>query len=62
VVLGLQLQLGEIYYLSLLLIAGIMLYHQYLIRNRNPDQCFRAFLNNNWLGATMFAGLFFSYL
>lgn len=62
VILGLQLQLGGIYYLSLLLVTAIMLYHQYLIRNRSPEGCFRAFLNNNWLGAAVFAGLFFSYL
>ncbi|MEX2523665.1 MAG: 4-hydroxybenzoate octaprenyltransferase [Gammaproteobacteria bacterium] len=61
VILGRQLQLDWIYYLFLLLVAGIMLYHQYLIRNRVPEECFRAFLNNNWLGAAVFAGLFFSY-
>lgn len=62
VILGRQLQLDWIYYLFLLLVTGIMLYHQYLIRNRAPEACFRAFLNNNWLGAAVFAGLFFSYL
>jgi 4-hydroxybenzoate polyprenyltransferase len=62
VVVGLQLELARFYYLSLLLVGMIMLYHQYLIRGREPEQCFRAFLNNNWLGAAVFAGLFFSYL
>ena len=39
-----------------------MLYHQYLIKDRDERQCFRAFLNNNWLGAVVFAGIFLSYL
>jgi len=36
-------------------------YQQYLIRRRDPEKCFRAFLNNNWLGAAIFAGILFSY-
>jgi 4-hydroxybenzoate polyprenyltransferase len=39
-----------------------MLYHQYLIKDRTPDSCFRAVLHNNWLGMTIFGGLFFNYL
>jgi len=37
------------------------LYQQYLIRERDPAACFRAFLNNNWLGMVVFAGLVMSY-
>jgi len=62
VVIGRQLELKMIYYLALLLVAGLMVYHQYLIKDRDEKQCFRAFLNNNWLGATIFAGLFLNYL
>ncbi len=50
------------YYLGLLLAAGLSLYQQYLIRHREPKRCFQAFLNNNWLGAAVFAGIALDYL
>jgi 4-hydroxybenzoate polyprenyltransferase len=28
-----------------------------LIRDREPGPCFKAFLNNNWAGFAVFAGL-----
>jgi 4-hydroxybenzoate polyprenyltransferase len=37
------------------------LYQQYLIRDREPDRCFRAFLNNNLLGAAVFSGILLDY-
>ncbi|HTT40347.1 MAG TPA: 4-hydroxybenzoate octaprenyltransferase [Burkholderiales bacterium] len=33
-----------------------------LIRQREPYRCFRAFLQNNWVGATVFAGIALAYL
>lgn len=62
IIIGRQLELGAAYYLSLLLVIGLMLYHQYLIRNRDPAGCFRAFINNHWLGAAVFAGILISYI
>jgi len=59
--LGQQLQLGMAYNLSVLISAVLMLYHQYLIRYRQPDQCIRAFLHNNWIGAVLFIGIVSSY-
>jgi len=41
--------------------AGCALYEQYLIREREPRACFRAFLHNTWFGAAVFAGLVLSY-
>ena len=38
-----------------------MAYQQYLIKDRQPERCFRAFLNNNWLGMAVFAGIFLHY-
>jgi 4-hydroxybenzoate polyprenyltransferase len=32
------------------------------MRQRGRDGCFRAFLNNNWFGAAVFAGLLLNYL
>lgn len=60
-VVGLQAELGIPYYLGLVVAAGFALYHQYLIRTRAPAQCFKAFLNNNLLGAAVFIGLVLNY-
>jgi len=60
--LGQQLGLGVAYYLGLAVAAALGVYQQYLIRQRQPALCFKAFLNNNWLGAAIFAGLVISYL
>jgi 4-hydroxybenzoate polyprenyltransferase len=60
--LGQQLGLGTAYYLGLAVVVALGLFQQYLIRDRQPARCFAAFLNNNWLGAAVFAGLVVSYL
>jgi 4-hydroxybenzoate polyprenyltransferase len=62
VVVGIKLGLRWPYYLSLLVAAGIARHHYYLIRGRDRSACFRAFLHNGWLGATIFAGIFLNYL
>jgi 4-hydroxybenzoate polyprenyltransferase len=31
------------------------------VRRRDPKQCFEAFLNNNWFGAAVFAGILLNY-
>lgn len=54
--------LGGYYYFGLLLAAGLALYQQYLIREREPKACFQAFLNNNWFGAAVFTGILLDYL
>ena len=58
---GVQAQLGTVYDIALLISAGLMIYHQYLIRYRQPAMCIEAFLNNNWLGAAIFIGIVASY-
>ena len=62
VVVGMLAGLGFIYYIGLAAAAGFAIYQQELTREREHDACFRAFLNNNWFGAAVFAGLFFHYL
>ena len=57
IAIGLQQSLGPAYYLGLTVAAGLAVYEQWLIRDRQPTQCLRAFLNNNWLGAAVFAGI-----
>ena len=45
------------YDISLILIAFLMIYHQYLIKNREKNACIRAFLHNNFIGMVVFAGI-----
>lgn len=59
--LGLWLKLNLEYFLSLLLVLSLMLYQQYLIKDHKPQQCFRAFLNNNWIGLIIFIALVLAY-
>ena len=58
---GQRFDLGTAYNLSLLIASGLLAYQQYLIRQRIPGQCFKAFLNNNWVGAVIFVGIALSY-
>ncbi|MEQ5835650.1 4-hydroxybenzoate octaprenyltransferase [Marinobacter sp. NFXS9] len=59
---GTQAELGVLYYLGLVGMAVFFLYQQHLIRFREREPCFHAFLNNNWAGAIVFAGLFLDSL
>jgi 4-hydroxybenzoate polyprenyltransferase len=59
---GQAAELGAYYYFGLLLAASLAVYQQYLIRERRPQACFRAFLNNNWFGAAVFGGILLHYV
>jgi 4-hydroxybenzoate polyprenyltransferase len=59
---GHTLHLGAFYYLGLSLAAGIAAYHYTLIRKRQREACFKAFLHNNWFGAAVFAGIVLDHL
>lgn len=50
-------ELGLFYYLSLAASAGLFIYQQRLISERQRDPCFKAFLNNNWVGMAIFIGI-----
>src|SRR5262245_51235470 len=58
---GLRLSLPWPFYAGLAGAAAIAGYHWTLIRGRSREGCFRAFRHNNWLGAAVFAGIFFSF-
>jgi 4-hydroxybenzoate polyprenyltransferase len=57
VAVGSHLSLGAAYWTGLAVASGFALYHLALIRDRDPAQCFRAFLHNHWLGFAIFAGI-----
>lgn len=61
VLVGTRLELSAAYYVGLAFAFGFALYEQYLIRKRVPEKCFQAFLNNNWFGAAVFAGILLHY-
>lgn len=62
VMIGVQAELGGIYYLGVVVAATLAAYQQYLIRFREREACFRAFLNNNWFGAAIFLGILLDYM
>jgi 4-hydroxybenzoate polyprenyltransferase len=67
VMLGLLFVVGQIahtgwaYDGGLLIAAGLSVYQQKLIFHRKKSLCFKAFLNSNWFGLTVFSGLALDY-
>ncbi|MCG8434128.1 MAG: 4-hydroxybenzoate octaprenyltransferase [Gammaproteobacteria bacterium] len=61
IVIGKQSNFGTTYYLSCFLAAGLAVYQQYLIRHRDRERCFQAFLNNHWFGMIIFIGIVLHY-
>ena len=62
ILVGQRADLGGWYFVALLIAAGALVWQQWLIRDRSRSACFRAFLNNNTVGAAVFCGLFLHYL
>jgi 4-hydroxybenzoate polyprenyltransferase len=58
---GVNEKLHPSYFGGLLIAAGLFVYHQYLIRARVPEACFKAFRHNNWVGLAICAGLLVNY-
>ncbi len=61
VLIGTSSDMGLFYYLGLFVAGGLALYQQYLIKDRNKEKCIQAFLNNNWFGFVVFAGIFIDF-
>lgn len=62
ILIGMRVHLGWPYYAGLSLALGLAVYQQMLIKDRTPALCLKAFLNNNWFGAAIFAGIVAHYL
>ena len=58
---GVWLRLGVIYFAGLALAGAFVAWQFKLIKHRDRDACFKAFMNNNWMGAAVFAGLAADY-
>jgi 4-hydroxybenzoate polyprenyltransferase len=59
---GYQMQARWPFYAGLGGAAALAVYHYVLIREREPARCFKAFLHNNWVGASIFAGIVADFL
>jgi len=59
---GWRYALGIYFFGGLLMAAWLAATHYPMIRDRDPESCFRAFRHNNWIGAVVFAGLVASFL
>jgi 4-hydroxybenzoate polyprenyltransferase len=62
VLVGSQAERGTFYYLGVVAMATLFVYQHYLARERSRQGCFQAFLNNNWAGFAVFAGLLLDQL
>lgn len=54
---GSQFDLNAYYYVSLLIAAILIAWQIYICRSHQPDKCFSAFINNNWVGLVIFCGI-----
>jgi len=61
VLIGVRAELGLWYYLSVLAAAGLMGWHQWLARDRQPAGCFAAFQHNHLIGMVVFIGIVLHY-
>lgn len=59
---GARFDMGLAYFLGLSAGALLFGYQQWLIRRRDREACFRAFLNNNLFGLAVFAGIASDYV
>ena len=62
ILIGNVFDLGLIYDFSLVIISFFMIYHQFLLKKRQKEEYFKAFLNNNFIGMTAFLGIFLSVI
>ena len=62
ILIGNSFNLGLIYDFSLVIISLFMIYHQFLLKKRQKEEYFKAFINNNFIGMTVFSGIFLSVI
>lgn len=55
-------QLNAAFWIGLFLAALLFIYQQWLIKDRQRDRCFKAFLNNHYVGCVIFIGIFIATL
>ena len=55
-------ELGYLFYVSIGISTIFMMYQQWLARDRVSQNCFAAFMNNNYVGMTIFIGISADYM
>ncbi len=53
---------GLIYFSAVVLASGFVFYQLKIIKGRDPKYCFKAFLNNHYVGLTVFFGLALDFI
>jgi len=61
ILVGLRAELGFWYFFSVAGATGLMAYHQWLARDRQPGGCFAAFEHNHHIGLVIFIGIVLHY-
>ena len=61
VLVGYRAELSTWYYGSVVIAAGMMGWHLWLARDRQPAGCFEAFLKNHYIGMVVFIGIVLHY-
>ena len=59
---GIHESLDIVFYLSLVVAAGMFVHQHMQTRYRQREACFKAFLGNHWVGAVIFSGIAFGYV
>jgi 4-hydroxybenzoate polyprenyltransferase len=59
---GRTMKFGHWYLTGVSAAAVFFLYQQWLIRDREPSRCFRAFQNNQYVGLSIFIGVLLEYV
>jgi len=61
ILVGNQLEMSISYYLGVFVALILSAYQQKISKTKEAAQCMHAFLNNNWVGAALFAGIVAHY-
>lgn len=59
---GHRVGMGQLYFAGIGAMLLLFIYQQHLIRDRQRDACFKAFLNNNWAGLSVYIGILLHYV
>ena len=59
---GIFLSFSSYYFMGIAAAIILIAYQYTLIRHRDPQRCFQAFLHNNWVGLSIFVGIVAHYL
>lgn len=54
---GLHFHLHTVYFISLIPAGVLLIYQWMLIKTLDPQFCFKAFMNNQWVGCVIFLGI-----